>query len=164
MRGLGSKSKDFYLAIQSANYDFVALTETWFTESHLDNEFFTNEYILYRKDRWETNSTASRGGGVAIAINSQFHSSSIPLAEEFNQLEAISVRVTMGHKKFIIYCCYIPPNMPTELYELHLKAISNLKDDDHTTTFVIGDFNLPKIVWTQSPDDPELIYTFTCIL
>lgn len=156
-RGLRTKSTDFYLASQSANYDFMALAETWWTTSHLDSEYFSADYIVYRKDRSETESTHSRGGGVAIAVKSKLQSSMIVLSEKFSTLESVCVRICCNGNHFIVYCCYIPPNTPIETYELHLQAIRHLQCNEEDTLLILGDFNLPKIVWTACDDDNVLL-------
>lgn len=145
------------MSIQSANYDFIAMAETWWTPSHLDSEYFSNEYTVYRKDRCATNSEFSRGGGVAVAVKSKLQSCLIDLPAEASVLESICVKIRVNDKSFIIYCCYIPPNMSTEKYELHLKAVEHIQSNDEDTTLIVGDFNLPKIVWTQCDDDNTLI-------
>lgn len=64
---------------------------------------------------------------------------------------------------------YIPPNSPILTYQTHLKAIESLRDID-STIIIVGDFNLPSILWLPDDDDQRFIPTnlrsessiFTC--
>lgn len=46
VRGLRSKSKEFFLATSAANFDIIALTETWLTDGHNSSEYFPSNYHL----------------------------------------------------------------------------------------------------------------------
>lgn len=51
-------------------------------------------------------------------------------------------------------CSYIPPNSSSNIYDLHILAInSSLQQSKPADTFVVlGDFNLPNILWNK-PDE-----------
>lgn len=70
VRGLRTKSKEFFLATTSSNYDIIVLTETWLTENHGTAEYFPSNYCVYRADRSALCSSKASGGGVLIAVSS----------------------------------------------------------------------------------------------
>lgn len=73
VRGLGGKSKSFYLSTSACNYDVILLTETWLNMSHRSEEYFDKHYMVNRCDRNLDNSNFTRGGGVLIAISSNLY-------------------------------------------------------------------------------------------
>lgn len=58
VRGLRTKTLDFYNGILSVDHDLVLITETWLKDSILDSELADNRYSVFRRDR------GSHGGGV----------------------------------------------------------------------------------------------------
>ena len=51
VRGLRTKSKKFFLEIENADYDIIALSETWLTTGHHSEEYFSSRYLVFRCDR-----------------------------------------------------------------------------------------------------------------
>lgn len=68
VRGLRTKSNEFFSKTISCSYDVVCLTETWLNNSFYSNEFFSDDFVIYRKDRDSVTTGRSRGGGVAVAV------------------------------------------------------------------------------------------------
>jgi len=62
---MGNKQKELEAIIQQDSYDLVAITETWWDNSH-DWHAVMDGYRLLRKDR-----PTSRGGGVALYVREQ---------------------------------------------------------------------------------------------
>lgn len=52
--------------------DIFILTETWLIKDIRSSEYFDENYMVFRKDREETNSDLIMGGGVLIAIKNRF--------------------------------------------------------------------------------------------
>lgn len=52
VRGLRTKTKDFFLASAACNYDLIIITETWLLPSIFDSELFTDSFMVYRCDRF----------------------------------------------------------------------------------------------------------------
>jgi len=59
---VGNKQEELEATVLLESYDLIALTETWWDESH-DWSVAINGYRLFRRDRW-----GKRGGGVALYI------------------------------------------------------------------------------------------------
>lgn len=63
MRGLRSKSQEFYASLCPAEYDIVALTETWLADAISSGEYFPEGYSVLRRDRDYHLTHCERGGG-----------------------------------------------------------------------------------------------------
>lgn len=169
VRGIRTKSKNFYLQTLATNGDVITLTETWLNNSHKSEEYFGNDFIVYRRDRSHLNSSASIGGGVLLAISSKIHSEQLNL-DGFDHLEFICTKLTFKKTKFIIYCLYIPPNATIDTFHDHIEAIKKIKYNINETLIIIGDFNLPSITWIENDEDNDYLPTnirseaaiFTC--
>ncbi|XP_033100275.1 uncharacterized protein LOC117103766 isoform X2 [Anneissia japonica] len=88
-QSLINKKAPFYNLLDSTKPDIIIATETWFNNSIGDAEYFSSQYSVYRKDR---NST---GGGVLVAVNSDF----ISVREE--TLEKKTLRSQSGLKSIL---------------------------------------------------------------
>ena len=58
----------FQSYILSCDFDLIAITETWLSNSTLNGEILSSNYTIYRRDR------ASRGGGVLLAVKDHLSS------------------------------------------------------------------------------------------
>jgi len=61
-RGMGNKQEELGAIIQQDGYDLVAITETWWDNSH-DWHAVMDGYVLFRKHR-----STRRGGGVSLYV------------------------------------------------------------------------------------------------
>ncbi len=68
MRSVVNVRRHLLLSTIDIVYDIITITETWLKISHMNNEFISNSYIVFRKDRSESSIEAGRGGGVLIAV------------------------------------------------------------------------------------------------
>ena len=57
-----NKLSQFQSFVYSHNFDVIAITETWLSNSIFDNEILPTNYKIYCNDR------GSRGGGVLLAV------------------------------------------------------------------------------------------------
>lgn len=69
VRGLKSKTDDFYRNVCCSQFDVIILTETWLNNGIYDKELFDPRYKVYRRDRDLITSGKSDGGGVLIAVS-----------------------------------------------------------------------------------------------
>ena len=117
----------------SSSLDLIALTETWLKNYIYNNELIPTNYTVYRNDR------TSRGGGVMLAVNSNFNSS---LIYSPTHLELLTV--TLNHTKVITICLlYIPPNPDHKYISDLIEYLNSLR---HTENLIIlGDLNLPDV-------------------
>lgn len=60
VRGLKSKTIDFYNNILNSDHDIILITETWLNDSVLNSELSDGRYEVFRRDR------GSNGGGVMM--------------------------------------------------------------------------------------------------
>lgn len=68
VRNLCNKNHTIKPKTFELEYDVILLTETAFTSDHMSEEYFCDQYSVYRCDRSSLNSVKSSGGGSLIAI------------------------------------------------------------------------------------------------
>ncbi|KAK9753574.1 hypothetical protein QE152_g1965 [Popillia japonica] len=74
IRGLRTKTNEFYNNCLASNFDVIVLTETWLHAGISAMELFGDAYHVYRHDRNSENPSV-RGGGVLVAIHSNLTTS-----------------------------------------------------------------------------------------
>ena len=152
--GIRTKTKQFYLALASSDYDVIALSETWLQEDIVDAELSSN-YHLFRQDRNALTSDRNRGGGVLVAVKkSQEFTCTRVLSRGYEYLEQVAVRMKVRNHTVYVCCIYIRPNSSPDVYASHGTAVQELLDlstrDD--SIIVTGDYNLPHLSWTFDVD------------
>lgn len=158
VRGLRTKSKDFFLNTNASNYEIFALTETWLTSAHYSEEYFSSDYIVYRPDRPNTVNNERRGGGTLVAVSANITSEQLPLSGN-DDLESICVKLTLNRLAIVIYCVYVKPNSPIEIFQSHVNQIDSITYGTNDLLLVVGDFNLPNVEWTRKGDEGNYIAT-----
>lgn len=146
VRGLRTKIGDVYLYSASSEHDIILLSESWLTPDIASSEVFCNLFKVYRMDRNSNTSDKQRGGGVLIAVKTEYDSSLVPL--EGVNVEHVFVKVRVGNGKFVFGCVYIPPRSDIAVYSGHVQVVGDImrKHGDHTA-IIVGDYNLPNLVW-----------------
>lgn len=140
-RGLRTKLKTFICNASISNYIFICLSETWLCDNIYDNELGLNNYTVFRCDRNALTSSFSRGGGLLIAVRSEFDSNIIPITN--SNVEHIFVKFTYNDSSYVVSSAYIPLNNSTLLYESYLSAIQSVINDNPNSLYLFsGDFNL----------------------
>lgn len=152
VRGLNTKLVNLFANSYSFHYHVIIFTETWLKDNIFDTEILCARYQIYRKNRNQRN-----GGGVLIAVLSTIPSE--VLISNISDIEFISVLIKFKTKKYFITCSYIPPNSPQPVYSQHLQCIKSVVEsaDPLDSVFVVGDFNLPSILWNFLPDTTYLL-------
>lgn len=163
VRGLRTKSSDFYIACSECDYDIIAITETGLIPSIHDSEIFnSDEYLVYRCDRGPLNSFCENGGGVLIAVRSGIASEVVVVADT-DMVEMIVVRCVYGKRTLYICCLYIPSGSCADVYLLYASAIERVLDhigiESDDTVFFLGDFNIPSFEWSPDPDNINVMIT-----
>ena len=74
VRGLNTKLPEIYNALASCHYDIIAFSETFLNDSVHNSEISNNNYTIYRSDRKYSDVHCQRGGGVLLAVKSNFAS------------------------------------------------------------------------------------------
>lgn len=96
VRGLRTKTNEFYTACCDCDYDVIAITETGLIPSIHDSEIFSSdEYLVYRCDRGPLNSESNFGGGVLIAVRSN-RMSEMVMVDGIEMVEMVVVRCAFG--------------------------------------------------------------------
>lgn len=148
-----------------ADYDVIAVTESWLNSCHHNNEFISDKYKVFRKDRDQSSIDADRGGGVLIAVRNEIDCEEFELAEA-TDLESVCVKFPLRRGNLYIYCAYIrPPSADNEFSKFselcgsHVEAIKNLNTELKTEDILIvmGDFNLPGVRWIENADGFDYI-------
>ena len=62
-----NKVRDFSDLLELSKSDIVAVAETWLNSNITDGELFSDDYIVYRKDR-EATVKNTRGGGILLGL------------------------------------------------------------------------------------------------
>ncbi|XP_055584999.1 uncharacterized protein LOC129761015 [Uranotaenia lowii] len=151
--GLNSCIADYLLASSCSCYDVVAFTETWLNDRTISSQIFGPDYVVFRCDRSPRNSKKNTGGGVLIAVKSNFHALLID-DDSWHDLELVWTRIDLGNRKLYVCVLYLPPDRTRDvaLAESLSRCISKVSslcapEDD---ILVIGDFNMPGLKWCSN--------------
>lgn len=136
-RSLCNKLGALELCIFEEKPNLVALSETWFSpDSELNIEGY-HGYYCSRKSR--------RGGGVAIYIENSIlnRTQLIKLDIEYS-FNAVIIKVNLCSSDITVAVFYRPPNLSLHETIAMYDIIKSLVGKD---IIIMGDFNLPGIVW-----------------
>lgn len=146
IRSLPAK-KNIYTALSSTMYEILCFTETWLTNDHKIEQYIPSTFSSYTSNRSDTNSSFTRGGGVAILVRNGLKSQRV-LQFEDNTIESVCVQIHMNSNQFIIlYVAYIPPYSDNDVFNKHVNCIRNILSNVSCNLVVLGDFNLSKVKW-----------------
>lgn len=147
-----TKTDTFHRTTLSADYDVIALTETWLNDD-IGNAELSSEYTIFRCDRNNLTSTLKRGGGVLIAVRNNLKASQVQLTN-CESLEQVCVRVQLNSLAIYICCIYLRPNSNPCLYSNHASSIQEMLEssDSSDSIVVVGDYNLPHLQWQLDTD------------
>ena len=141
-QSLISKIDELAATASEKKPDFILLTETWCNNT-IDNALLTipGYGIEIRKDRTDT--AQGIGGGLIVYARQGWRLEEEEDTNDFNQ--HCKFRVKCGGVDIRFVLIYRSPNSPPEatdkLIEIMEKAEKN--------TFMVGDFNYPKIDWQR---------------
>lgn len=152
VRGLRTKSAEFFSNVVSSCFPVIILTETWLCPEISSNSFFPPNYQVFRHDR-DPSCGKQRGGGVLVALHD-----SIKCKRRLDlelETESIWLEVLCSRGKRLLLCTYyIPPETNATDFKHALNSIENVVTSHSDHDFLItGDFNAPGITWeTQLVD------------
>lgn len=72
VRSLRTRTKTIFLNTLIQDYDIICHSETWLSNDINDGELFNTKYQVVRQDRYPRITGKNRGGGVLIALKSNF--------------------------------------------------------------------------------------------
>ncbi|RMC09666.1 hypothetical protein DUI87_13452 [Hirundo rustica rustica] len=138
-RSMGNKKEELEAMVQQQSYDVVAITETWWDDSHGWSTAL-NGYKLFRRDR-----QGRRGGGVALYIKQTFDTVEIETKEDGVECLWERIKGKANKADILLGVCYRPPNQEEEVDNLFYKQLGNVSGS--SALVLVGDFNLPDICW-----------------
>jgi len=117
---MGNKQEEVEANVLLESYNPIALTETWWDESH-DWSMATDGYRLFRKDR-----QGKRGGGIALYIKKSIQFEELSLKKSHEQVKTLWVRIrdrdNKGNLVIGVYYRLHDPGEPTdEAFVLQLQ-------------------------------------------
>lgn len=147
VRGLRTKTTEFYNNLLNLQSDLVLITESWLCEGILNSELTTDHYDVFRRDR------KSLGGGVMILTNTGLNGF---VREDWkcDDVECLWVTIpalSLGcNKDLHISITYLPPDSNlANLLNKYISFTSSILEKYSEDYFVLaGDFNLPLLSWT----------------
>ena len=101
VRSLNKQITKFQSYIYAADYDVLAITETWLSGSIYSNEILPNNYNIICRD------CDTRGGGVLLAIKNSIPFKQLPVPDD---IEILSVEITLQKQAHIICLIYRLPS------------------------------------------------------
>lgn len=147
LRGLRTKTNEFFMGICNNTSDILIFSETWLIESIYDGELVDDRYMLFRRDRDAYATNKSMGGGVMIAVN-KFLFPNVKINMDWQtKAEDLWITITHSGKKYHICCAYINSDINQLIVFEHYHKIDELVSRFPNDEFVIlGDYNLPHLV------------------
>ncbi|GAB0208671.1 hypothetical protein GRJ2_003332800 [Grus japonensis] len=136
---MGNKQEHLETIVQQENYDIVAVTETWWDDSH-NWSAAMDGYKLFRRDRQER-----RGGGVALYVKECFDC--LELNDGDDRVECLWIRIRGKANKadIMVGVCYRPPNQDEQADKIFYKQLGEVSQS--LALVLVGDFNLPDVCW-----------------
>jgi len=147
IKGIRTKTRSFYNAVLTCNFDVIGISETWLNESILNSEFISQDYSVYRCDRNYAETSVKRGGGVMLAIKQTFACTKLNLSlpqSLTNLIEILGIKIVNKTSTLYIIIIYIPPSQNSETYESIFEFLSSLTFLYGSKTIFLGDFNMPE--------------------
>lgn len=132
------------------------LTETWLIDNINNNEFVSENYAIFRRDRNRDTSDKTSGGGVLIAAKAALLCNEV---QEFrsSNAEDIWISISINRSVFYICCAYIPPNDVLRLSAFRNNVERVLGIIGNEKVVIMGDFNLPGIEWKYTTDSTNVL-------
>ena len=152
VRGLRTKTDEFFVAVSDAQYDVIVLTETWLNECFYSAQLFGNAYTVYRNDRNPQKTGKNRGGGVLIAAATRLNSLLSPIRPS-DSIEQLWVKIICPNRAICLGVVYISPDCAGNVVsiESHIDSAcqqsNSLQPNDMHVIF--GDYNQPHLSWIK---------------
>lgn len=142
VRGLNSKTVDFFhsVLLTEGEYDAIALTETWLTDSVFDSELFPESFrVLKCRNRGDD----MRGGGVLLAVKKNYRICLLNLDYNVPCIDLLGAKVYLNDVNFIyVLVVYITPSCGLFERENLFSYIENQEYLYQRRMVLVGDFNI----------------------
>ena len=111
VRGVSTKTNEIYNAVAACNYDVIAFTETWMSNSIIDSELFPPNFLLFRSDRKFEAVEASRGGGVCLAFGCDMSAIRLDTSmfDCLVKIDIVGVEILINGINIYFFALYVPP-------------------------------------------------------
>ena len=118
-------------------------SETWLKpNSTMDCHLFMNGFSILCRDR----AGQTHGGGILVYVkNSLKYRRRTDF--EHTTLECVTVEVSIRRGKFLIFCCYRPPDHSVDNFFNTLSLLLSKAESESATTILMGDFNAKHPSW-----------------
>lgn len=144
VRGLRTKSKQFFENLICSNSTLLVLTETWLCPDISSSDYFPPSFRVFRSDRQSTE--GKRGGGVLVAFDQSYDCVRRTGLETYS--ESVWVEVRGPKDNILLGAFYFPPHMSPETFHDCLQEIERtVTASDSANVLILGDFNAPSICW-----------------
>ncbi|PKU29906.1 rna-directed dna polymerase from mobile element jockey- hypothetical protein [Limosa lapponica baueri] len=141
---MGNKQEELEICVWSQGHDVIAITETWWDNSH-DWNTVMDGYILFRKDR-----PAGQGGGVVLYVREQLECIELCLRVDEECVESLCVRIkgqtNMGDTVVGVY--YRPLDQEEEVDEVFYRQLEIASQSQ--ALGLTGEFDYPDICWKDN--------------
>lgn len=157
VRGLRTKTIEFYRNLLKNNFDIILITETWLISGILDGEVSDSRYDVFRLDRNYAVTKTTRGGGVMVLARRELgafllgNSSVTPPTDMiWVTVPAKSFNPSVGGNLHIALVYISPDNNSLPQYvDNVIESVSYVFNSHKNDNFlIVGDFNMPNIQWS----------------
>lgn len=150
VNGLRTKLNDLITSVNVCLHKIIMFTETNLSPDIPNAELGLHDYTIFRKDRSPLTSAKKSGGGVMIAVHSDFTSSEI--CSSIIDVEHIFVSTRILNREILFCTAYIPPSSPSDTYSHFCNAVEEVCTviGSDTTIVMAGDFNQPSVNWMDT--------------
>lgn len=151
--GVRSKLMELRQNISVSNFDIISLMESRVQENQLfDSELCPtdSQYDVHRRDRNLDLSNKKGGGGVMVLTRKSLQVTRAFDIENLSNNEDLWLRIKLKDGNTLLYgTFYIRPQAAFAEYEEFFEKVIDIvnKTDNKTTVCIVGDANMPEIVW-----------------
>jgi len=138
-RSMGKKQEELEAIVQQDSYDFVAITETWWDDSH-DWSAVIDGDKLFRSNR-----QGRRGIGMAPYVKDSFDCIELNDCDDKAEYLWVKMRGKANKADILLGVCYRPPNQDKEVDEVCYKRLAEVSQS--LALVLVGDVNLPYVFW-----------------
>jgi len=143
-RSIFNKVGELHAVIDQLQLDFIFITETWLHDCITNPMLIAaNRFNVVRTDRLDR-----RGGGVCALVNKRFNMAPVQVADGV-EIAAFDIFFPSTKYRFIV--CYRPPYYDSTALTYLTAFIAVLESlcDINYNVFIVGDFNMPYICWSD---------------
>ena len=143
VRSIKSKVNEIYVNLTDAEFDLIAITESWLDSSVADSEFAPVNYQVFRSDRDFIRSGRQTGGGVILAINGKHKVKNLDLSmfKMFPLIDITGCKLIYPQNNIYVFVVYIPPDISITDFDSFIDCFGNFALE-FQNILLFGDFNV----------------------